>query len=369
MSATLSTTTRRKRPALLSPGLRKIIWIALALFAGYLLAAWIIFMIEADAPDALIKSYPQALWYTLVTATTVGYGDLYPMSGAGRIVAGVLITLSVGFLGYVIGKFGELAVENSRRRFLGMDGNSFTGHYLIIGWTDLSRVVIKEMIAAGFDVAVLTNTEAEIGEIRSVFDDSRNFFVTYGLYDEDDPFHRLGIERAAGAILLTGDDTSTLISVLHLRQLNPTIKITAYIQNSQLKRTIEHAGVNYVISPNEVVGRMIASATFEPDVSSFLEDIMSTTTGAKDLDVHQYRLNPGHELVGRTVREAIDILDRQCGARFLTYSRLADGEWSLCRDCDSSNTLAAGDYILLLNTEVTSRRASEYLGVQHGRVE
>jgi len=345
----------------------KLLSIVASLVVTYHLAAFVIYRIEADVEGSLIRSYPQALWYTLVTVSTVGYGDLYPVSAAGRLVASTLIIVSVGFIGYVIGKFGDLAVERNRRIFLGMEGTEFTGHYVIIGWNELSRIVIKEMLQAGFRVGVLSGDEREITEIRSVFPQTESIFVTFGLLQDDAAYERLNIREAAGAILLSGEDTATLITVLELRSVNPNLKITAYIKNSQLKKTVENAGVQYVISPNEVVGRMIASATFEPDVSSFLEDILSTTAGEEDLDIQEYQLTEGHELVGRAVAEASNDLEARTGARFLTFSRQSHGSWSVSKGVKEHDRLQPNDYLIVLANNTAAQKVSEYLGVRQGR--
>ncbi len=318
---------------------RQILRIALYLLAGYAIAALLVFLAESGNEAGSIQSYPHALWYTLVTASTVGYGDMYPVSTAGRIIGGAIIITSVGFIGFVIGKFGELALESNRRKFLGMDGTDFTDHYVIIGWNDLSRTVIKEMLVAGFRVAVLTQEEKDIAEMRSVFTDPRYFFVGFGLYQDDAAFDRLNIAKAAGAVLLTGDDTTTLVTVLHLKQLNPSLKITAYIINSQLKRTIENAGVNYVISPSEVLGRLIASAAFEPDVSIFMEAILSATTGDEDMDLQEFCLHGDHAIAGKTFAEAYNILIENTGAQLLSYSRKNNGMWDIVRGHASDHVL------------------------------
>jgi voltage-gated potassium channel len=297
----------------------------------------------------------------------VGYGDIYPVTPMGRIVGSLLIVLSVGFIGYIIGKFGELALESTRRRFLGMDGTDFTGHYVIIGWNDLARTVIKEMLTAGFPVAALTSEERDIAEMRSVFTDSRNFYVSFGLYSEEGALDRLNIREAAGAVLLTGDDTTTLITVLELKRINPDLKITAYIANSQLKRTVENAGVSYVISPSEVLGRMIASAAFEPDVSTFMETILSSTTSDDDIDLQEYRLPPSHELVGRTVADAGSLLLKHSGAQLLTYSRKSDGRWQVVRSHASDHYLQGDDYLIVLANHTSASRIAAYLGVKQGR--
>jgi voltage-gated potassium channel len=368
MSTRASRSPRGSR-TFLKPATLAIISVAARLFGAYLFASLVIYLIESGSDDSLIKTYPQSLWYTLVTISTVGYGDLYPVSHAGRIAAGFLILVSVSFIGLVISKFGELGIERNRRRFLGMDGTTFTRHYIVIGWNDLSRIVIKEVMNAGFNVAVLASEEKDITEMRTVFTDDKRFFVTLGFTQDDDAYGRVNIADAAGAILLTGDDTTTLVTVLELKRLNPDLKVTAYIMNSQLRKTIENAGVSYVISPNEIVGRMIASAMFEPDVSAFIEDVLSTTTAENDLDVQEYRLVDRHELVGMNAKAAADRLEAATGARLLSFSRRAGGQWSLMKESLADHVLQADDYLLLLANHTSAQKVSTFLGVGQGRHE
>lgn len=329
--------------------------------------AFLVFVVESGTEGASINSYPQALWYTLVTLSTVGYGDLYPVSALGRVAGGVVILCSVGLIGYTVGKLGDQLIENNRRKFLGMNGTKFTGHYIIVGWNEVSRIVINELLSAGFNVALLTDEEKDITEIRSTFDEERRLFVSFGLLESESSYRKLNIDDAIGAILLCENDTRTLIIVLHLREMCPGLKITAYIQNSQLRKTVENAGVSYVVSPNEVIGRMIASATFEPDVSHFLEDILSTTTADDDLDIQEYQLSEGHELVGRTFRDAVGTILERTKARLLTYSRSVNGKWEISKSNDDGQTLRADDYLIVLTNFDSATRLSGYLGVKQGR--
>jgi voltage-gated potassium channel len=267
----------------------------------------------------------------------------------------------------VVSKIGELATEHSRRRFLGMDGTHFSGHYIVIGWNDIGRIVINEMISAGFKVAVLTHEEKDITEMKLIFSDPTTFFATLGITGDGAAFHRLNIDEAVGAILLTGDDATTLVTVLELKQASPDLKITAYVQNSQLKRTVENAGVSYVIAPNEVVGRMIASATFEPDVSNFLEDILSTTTGDDDLDLQEFRLLADHELAGASFGHAARLLEEKTEARLLSFSRRRNMTWQIVKSSLGSEILQADDYLIVLANYSSSRKLVEYMRVPQGR--
>jgi voltage-gated potassium channel len=369
LRADMSSLQRFSRRYLLSDAARMIAKIFGGLLVVYLIAAWIVLMIESGAEGASIDTYGKALWWALVTVSTVGYGDLYPVTPLGRIVGGTVIILSVGLIGFVIGKIGELGAEHSRRRFLGMDGTDFSHHYIVIGWNEIARIVVKEMINAGFRVAALVDEERELTEMRSVFTDDDCFFVTFGLIQDEAAYQRLNIREATGAILLIEDDTRTLITVLDLKRLNPALKITAYIRNSQLRKTVENAGVSYVISPNEIVGRMIASASFEPDVSTFLEDLLSTTTADDDLDVQEYQLRGDHELVGRTVLEASRTIEEKTSARLLTFSRRGDGGWRLAPSRSADDHLKPNDYLIVLADQRGARAVCTYLGVEQGRRE
>jgi voltage-gated potassium channel len=341
----------------------RIISTMLLLYLGLSLA---IFLVEAGADKPSIDSYPHAMWYTLVTFSTVGYGDMYPVTTLGKVVGGVIIVCSVGFISYAVGKLGDQLLENNRRKFLGMDGTRFKHHYIVVGWNEVSRVVVEEILAAGFKAAILTDEESDITEIRSVFDND-NLFVAFGLYESDAVYRNLNIDDAAGAILMCNDDTRTLVIVLHLRELRPDMKITAYIQNSRLRRTVENAGVSYVVSPNEVIGRMIASATFEPDVSAFLEDILSTTTADDDLDLQEYQLRAGHEIVGMRFRDAYDAISERTGARLLTFSRRDGAAWHVSKNSDPAQLLRADDYLIVIVNHDAARKLSDYLGVSQGR--
>ena len=237
----------------------------------------------------------------------------------------------------------------------------------MLSQNDISRIVIKEVMAAGFRVAALVNEEKDITEMKSIFSDPRTFFVTFGLSEDSATFDRLNIDEAVGAILLTGDDAITLVTVLELKRMRPELHVTAYIENSQLKKTVQNAGVSYVISPNEIVGRMIASATFEPDVSLFLEDILSTTTSDDDMDLQEFRLVTDHELVGAPFRKAAQEIEEKAGAKLLSYSRKSGTEWSLAKGNIAAEILQADDYMILLANQEGARKLSKYFGVPQGR--
>src|SRR4051812_48270913 len=79
----------------------------------YLGLSLLIFLAESTGDKPSIDSYPHALWYTLVTFSTVGYGDMFPLTAFGKVVGGAIIVCSVGFISYAVGKLGDQLLENN----------------------------------------------------------------------------------------------------------------------------------------------------------------------------------------------------------------------------------------------------------------
>lgn len=331
------------------------------LMAGFLMVmAAIIYAVESRVDGALIRSYPQALWYTLVTISTVGYGDHYPVSNAGRLLGSFVIIFSLGFMGYIVSKIQDYVVDNNRRRHLGMYGTDFTRHYVVIGWNAISRTVITELLRARHRVALLAPKAEDLQDVDSYFPHESSLFRTFGLYEDETIYKRLNVAEAAGAVLLCQDDAKTLITAVQLRKQNGTLPVTAHIENIALKETIRHAGVSYVASSNEIVGRMMASAAFEPDVNAMLEDLLSTAyekdrkqergkAGGDAYDIQEYRVGEKSAMSGKRFGDVVQALQNAQAGRALAVSRKrpdAD-DWVLDKDPDPDRfTVAAGDYLV-----------------------
>jgi len=73
--------------------------------------AWLVLLFEENAKDSNIHNYPDALWWAIVTVTTVGYGDRYPSTTGGRVVAGVLMLVGIGLIGVLTATVASLFIK------------------------------------------------------------------------------------------------------------------------------------------------------------------------------------------------------------------------------------------------------------------
>lgn len=259
----------------------------------------------------------EALWWGLVTLSTVGYGDYYPHTTAGKVFGALLIIFSLTFLGFVLGIISDTVIESNRRRFLGLGGTRFRDHVVVCGWTPVSRVAVEELLANNNKVAVITQNEGDLNSIR-LLGEPDNLFVTVGTPYEMKVLRLANVQHARAVIVSTGEDTQTLIATLNIKKLNPKARVVVSIDNEELRKTFEAAGVSYITSPNRFSGRLVASASFEPEVTRFVEDVTTRTFGS---DLRQYKIEGNSVLCGLSFGEALRRVREDDGSILLSVAR------------------------------------------------
>ena len=98
----------------------------------YLLIITALTFAEKDAEGSNIKSFMDAVWYSIVTLTTVGYGDFYPVTPIGKIIGLTIIIASLGLLGYLIGGISNIIRNYMEKKKDGFYGTKFENHFVIV---------------------------------------------------------------------------------------------------------------------------------------------------------------------------------------------------------------------------------------------
>jgi voltage-gated potassium channel len=243
-----------------------------------------------------------ALYMTVITIATVGYGEVHIVSPAGRMFTLVLIFLGVGFFLYVVGNFIQFLVEGRIRYVLGrrkLDRqiNKLKDHYIICGYGRMGRALARFLIQRYLDVVVIEQNQA-----RTTIMDEDGILYLVGAATDETLLIRAGIERARGLITVVGSDADNVFLVLLARQMNPDIFIVARAVMNSAKRTLTAAGANKVVSPYDLGARRMAHAILRPTVIEFLE--MAFADENVDVEVEELTVKPNSPVVRRTLYES-----------------------------------------------------------------
>ncbi len=327
----------------------------------YIILIYIIFLIEHNAPNSNIKTLTDAIWYTIVTLTTVGYGDYYPVTIGGKILGLFIILGSLGILGYLIGEVSYRINMFMEKKKQGYFGTNFENHYVIIGWNDFARQVCNQVYNAGQKVALVTNSKDDLELFNSQYDDKRSFAL-FTDYKNHTSLSKVNITVSKAVFVNFTEDTETLVFVLNLKKDFPNLNIIINCTNPDLKETLENSGVSHVVARNEVASRMVASYLFEPHVAEYTSDLISTSIKDSDHDIQQFLITDTNPYKGLSYLDAFIQIKKELHA--IVIGLVIDGK--LVKDPADDQILEVGNYLIIISTGNERTLMEKTFGVKEG---
>lgn len=212
-----------------------------------------------------------ALYMTVITYSTVGYGEVHTVSEAGRLYTIFLIFLGVGFFMYVAGSIIQFMVEGNIRTVLGrrkLDRkiNCLKNHYIICGYGRIGRVLCETLKSSSIDLVVIESDEKLVSEM-----DTDQMLYLCGDASGESLLLQAGIQRAKGLVAALGTDAENVFLVLTARQLAPKLLITARASDMDVSKKLRAAGADIVESPYEMGATRMAQRITRPAVTTFLD--------------------------------------------------------------------------------------------------
>ncbi|WP_155321325.1 potassium channel family protein [Desulfosarcina ovata] len=255
--------------------------------------------------------FGDAMYMTVITLATVGYGEVHQVSSTGRMFTVVLILMGVGYFMYVGGNIVQFLVEDRIRVILGrrkLDKQiaKLSGHYIICGYGRIGRVLARYLTERYLDVVVIEKRT----ERQPAMDEDGVLYLIGEATDEN-LLLKAGIEQARGLITVVGTDADNVFLTLIAKQLNPKLFIVARCIQNTAKRTLHAAGANKVISPYDLGARRMAHAILRPTVIRFLE--LAFTDDSTDIQVEEIRVKSTSsllnvELKNSGIRQQLDLI-------------------------------------------------------------
>ncbi len=255
--------------------------IALALLIGLITTGTIGYLLlERGNPEGEWR-FLDAIYMTVITLTTVGYGDM-GMSDAGRIFTLFLLIGGFGVFTYSVTIATAFLIEGQLQSFFRQQKmvrtvDKLSNHYIICGLGDTGVHVLDEMLKTEADFIGIEFEEERLIHLS----DTRNFLYLQGDATDDEVLMRAGIERAQGLVACLSRDQDNLFVVISARKLNPRLRIASKAVEDNSPGKLITAGADEVVLPDHIGGLRLAVGILQPQLLGFLENVAQNQDGAR----------------------------------------------------------------------------------------
>ncbi len=299
--------------------------------------------------------WSDAIYMTVITLATVGYGETQPLGDRGRIFTIVLILMGVIVIGYIVNRFTEAVIqgyflEGRRLRQLKRLIESLNQHYIICGFGRTGRQIAVEFAAEGIPFVTIDSSLEQVQEAQA-----HGYIAVQGDATLDEVLLAVGVERAICLVAALPRDAENLYIVLSAKTLNPNIRAIARANSEEAIQKLQRGGADAVVSPYITGGKRMAAAALRPQVMDFVDGIL---TGAdRAFYMEEFLIDPATcPFVGQTLREAR--LRSQSGALVLAIRR-ADGH--LIGGPTGETVIMALDLLICMGTAEQLRDINQIL--------
>ena len=306
-------------------------------------------------------SWSDAVYMTVITLATVGYGETNPLGTRGRLFTITLILMGVITIGYIVNRFTEALIQGyfqegirlrQRQRLI----DTLTEHYILCGFGRTGGQIALEFKAEGIPFVTV---DSQIEQVLAA--QELGYIAVQGDATMDDTLLNVGIERAICLVAALPSDAENLYTVLSAKTLNPQIRAIARASTEEALKKLQRAGADAVVSPYITGGRRMAAAALRPQVLDFMDGIL--TGNDRSFYLEEFLLEPQTSTtVGQTLREAR--LRSQTGALVLAIRR-ADG--TLIAGPTGETILLPGDLLICMGTAEQLRQLNRLLSPLRSR--
>lgn len=280
-------------------------------------------------------------YMTLTTMSTVGYGEIHPLSHIGRIFNSFLIVSSVVGAGFTIATFSQALIEFEFRKVFGRrrmerELAKLSGHYIICGAGRVGRTVAREIRDRGQSCVII-----EKDPVRARWAEEEKIPVIVGNASSEEILSKARIDRASGFVAAVNSDAENLYIILTARGFRSDLQIIARASEEEATPKLLRAGATQVISPYFFVGRRIAQLFLRPNVLDFID----TAFGSEHLDVEigEVKIPERSVLVGKNLADSM--IRQQAGVIVLAVKN-ADGKLTFNPAAES--VIRAGDCLIVI---------------------
>ena len=223
--------------------------------------------------------FNDSIYYTTVTLSTTGYGDIAPVTDRARMVNAFIITpFRIAFLVLLIGTTLEVLASQGREMFRSPRWRKNMGeHVVIVGYGTKGRSAVETLVNNGQDREAIVVVDKGATALADAHADG--LAVVTGDATRREVLQRAGISTASHVIITTDRDDSNVLATLTVRQLNPEAWIVSAVREQENVPLMKQSGADSVITSSDAVGRLLGLSSLSPTLGSVMEDLLTYGEG------------------------------------------------------------------------------------------
>lgn len=250
-------------------------------------------------------SFIDCLYMTVISLTTVGYGEVVDVSSSthAKIFTMILISFGMGVILYGISTVTAIIIEGNlsgilRKKQMEKKIKNLSNHYIVCGGGETGRPVLSELDKNNEPIVLVESNKETIKKCQAAI---KHLLYVKGDATEDENLIKAGINTAAGIIISLPSDKDNLYITMAARMLNPSIRIISRMTSQKLKSKLYKGGADGVVSPNSIGALRLASEVLRPAVVDFLDSMLRSKQG--NLRINQITIPENSEFIGKTIQE------------------------------------------------------------------
>ena len=288
-----------------------------------------------------------AFWWSFVTITTVGYGDITPSTIGGRIIGVVVMVFGIGILGMFTATIASAFVDTKLKEGKGVNSVKVKDHFIICGWSYKAKEIISELRA---DKKVKDKPIVIIADIPEKPLEDENTYFIHGEVDLD-ILQKANLREASVVMVLTDEDLDSysrdakvVLNTLSIRKLNPNVYICVEISDSRNMQHGKLAGADEIIVIGELSGNLLVQAALDHGITKIITELVSNKFGNE-----LYKVKTPESFVGKQFIDVLKLIKERHNAIIVAIE--SGKENKLEANPPINYTIKSGDDLIVIAHE------------------
>lgn len=290
-----------------------------------------------------------SFYMTIISITTVGYGEIHALSQQGRLFTSFIILVGLGSVFFTTTMLGRLILESEfrgtiQRRSMKHRIEGLRGHNIVCGFGRTGRTVAEGLHADGFSFVVIESDKDREDELSS-----SGYLYLIGDATDEATLKDAGIARARSVMALLSSDADNVYLTIEAKELNPDVKVIARALDEKALTPLKLGGADTVVPTYRIAGHRVLQAAVRPTVTEFFD--LASDREQLSLALEEVRIEDGSPLIGRTLESAA--IRNRYGVIIVAVKQTSG---KMAFNPEAGFVLARGDIVIAIGEDEALRR-------------